>query len=59
MDQSRHYIGTAGPAPPDADGANAAALPASAAGTPKEKAAGNPPKAPGKARRNKDKEYYV
>lgn len=59
VDQSRHYIGTAGPAPPDADGANAAALPASAAGTPKEKAAGNPPKAPGKARRNKDKEYYV
>lgn len=58
VDQSRHYIGAAGPAAPDGAG-DAAAVPASVAGTPKEKPAGNPPKAAGKARRNKDKEYYV
>uniref|UniRef100_A0A669QVZ7 Neurexin/syndecan/glycophorin C domain-containing protein n=1 Tax=Phasianus colchicus TaxID=9054 RepID=A0A669QVZ7_PHACC len=42
VDQSRHYIGTAGSAAPD-----------------NEKSVGNPPKAAGKSRRNKDKEYYV
>ncbi|OXB77140.1 UNVERIFIED_CONTAM: hypothetical protein H355_007787, partial [Colinus virginianus] len=64
VDQSRRYIGAAGPPSNDPSAAaaavvaSAAAVPPSAAGTPKEKAPGNPPKAPGKARRNKDKEYY-
>uniref|UniRef100_A0A669R444 Neurexin/syndecan/glycophorin C domain-containing protein n=1 Tax=Phasianus colchicus TaxID=9054 RepID=A0A669R444_PHACC len=58
VDQSRHYIGTAGSAAPD-NADNVASVPASVAGTPKEKSVGNPPKAAGKSRRNKDKEYYV
>ncbi|XP_061208258.1 neurexin-2-like isoform X9 [Neopsephotus bourkii] len=64
VDQSRHYIGAAatGNAANAASvtqggGPNAAATPGG--GTPKEKAPPAPPKAPGKARRNKDKEYYV
>nr|XP_021410417.1 neurexin-2-beta [Lonchura striata domestica] len=60
VDQSRHYIGAAPAAPGGGPGgAPGAASPTPPAGTPKEKAAAAPPKAPGKARRNKDKEYYV
>ncbi|KAM9599650.1 neurexin-2-beta-like [Morphnus guianensis] len=63
VDQSRHYIGAA-PAAAAAAAAAAAGGPPSAAappggGPPKEKVPPAPPKAPGKARRNKDKEYYV
>ncbi|XP_066426399.1 neurexin-2-beta isoform X4 [Molothrus aeneus] len=60
VDQSRHYIGAAPAAPGGGPGgAPGAASPTPPAGTPKEKAAAAPPKAPGKGRRNKDKEYYV
>lgn len=64
VDQSRHYIGAAAPSAANANAAVAgggphAAAPPLGGGTPKEKVPPAPPKAPGKARRNKDKEYYV
>ncbi|KAM9510642.1 neurexin-2-beta-like isoform 7-T8 [Guaruba guarouba] len=63
VDQSRSYIGaapgtgTGTAAATQGGGPNAAAVPVG--GAPKEKPPPAPPKAPGKARRNKDKEYYV
>ncbi|KAM9250274.1 neurexin-2-like [Cariama cristata] len=72
VDQSRHYIGAVPPAG-NANNANltgtagggggaipnVTVIPPAGGGTPKEKVTPAPPKAPGKARRNKDKEYYV